>query len=284
MHTQPEVREVAAGFSFLESPRWHEGRLWLSDFYTHRVVTIDPVTESVETICEVEHQPSGLGWLPDGTLLVVSMTDRRILHLDGETLSEHADLSGVVVHPLNDMVVDHQGRAYVGNFGFDLMRGAEPAPTDLIRVDPNGTVTAVASDMLFPNGTVITPDGRTLIAAETVGRRLSAFDVATDGTLSGRRTWAQFDRLRPDGIALDAEGCIWAADARGGQVVRVAPGGDMLTEINPGIGTFACMLGGEERTTLFICAAPSFDAKERADTRDSVLLAVEVEVPGAGLP
>ena len=286
------IREVAAGFSYLESPRWHQGRLWVSDFYTHRVLAIDTSTGAVEEIVEVEGQPSGLGWLPDGSLLIASMLDRTVLRFSGGVLGPHADLSGLAAGPVNDMVVDLDGRAWVGNFGYDLMAGAEPAPTALIRVDPDGTVSPVADGLLIPNVTIVA-SRRTLIVAETVGRRLTAFDI-DGGDLAGRRTWADFDDpavraitgrpILPDGISLDAAGCIWVADALSGRVIRVGEGGTIREEIAVDTGTFACMLGGPQGTTLFICGAPSYLADERRGTRDSVLLAVEVDVPRAGLP
>ena len=230
------LRTVVEGLSYLEGPRWHRGCLLASDFYNYRVVAIT-ADGAVATVAKVEHQPSGLGWLPDGTMLVVSMKDRRVLRLEGDgKLVEHADLSGLATWHCNDMVVDAQGRAYVGNFGFDLMGGADPSAATLIRVDPDGTAALVAKDMLFPNGMVITDDGRTLIVAESLGQRLTAFDIEADGSLTGRRVWAAFGepptatdfggamaqiKVAPDGICLDAEGCVWFADAFGNRAVRV---------------------------------------------------------------
>jgi sugar lactone lactonase YvrE len=283
---------VASGFSYIESPRWRDGRIWLSDFYTHQVIAVDPASGRVEVICEVNAQPSGIGWLPDDTMLVVSMLDRRLLRWVDGTLIEHADLSGHIRWPANDMVVDAAGRAWVGNFGYDLMANADPQPTDLLCVHPDGSIVAAAGGLLFPNGTVI--DDTTLVVAETVGRRLTAFTVADDGTLTDRRHWADFNAagvrsetgrpILPDGISFDAEGCIWVADALSGRVLRVAEGGIVIEEIAVGTGTFACMLGGTEGTTLFICAAPSYLESERRTTREGRLLAVEVDVPRAGLP
>ncbi len=291
---------VADGFSYLECPRWRDGRVWVSDFYTHRVVSISP-GGSPETVAEVPQQPSGLGWLPDGRMLVVSMRDRRVLRREASgQLAEHADLSQLASWHLNDMVVDAAGRAYVGNFGFDLMGGAPMRPGNIVRVDPDSSMTVVAEDMLFPNGMAITRDGRTLIAAESFGQRLTAFDIDDDGALHNRRDWARFGEvpdtddvteaiggaaLVPDGICLDAEGAVWAADAIGRRVVRVQEGGAILDEISTGdLGVFACMLGGEDGTTLFACAAPSFAEHERRDTREAVLLSTTVPVAHAGLP
>jgi len=171
------MRTLLENGAFFESPRWHEDRWWLSDFYRHRVLT---VTEDgrEETVLEVEGQPSGLGWLPDGSLLVVSMRDRRILRWDGSSVTLHADVAELCGGHLNDMVVDARGRAYAGNFGFDLMAFGDPAPANLIRVDPDGTASVAAEEMLFPNGSVITPDGRTLIVGETAGARYTAFTIS----------------------------------------------------------------------------------------------------------
>jgi sugar lactone lactonase YvrE len=298
---QPATRELTValeGFSYLECPRWHDGRLWVSDFYTNQVVATDGHGHT-DVVAEVPGQPSGLGFLPDGRMLVVSMRDHRILVRDESgRLEEHADLSGVVSGMLNDMVVDDRGRAYVGNFGFDLMAGAALRYTTLTRVDADGTVTTAAEDLGFPNGMVILPGG-VLVVAETFAGRLTAFDISADGELSGRRVWAQFgetpqtedvgeavQRLEvgPDGICADAEGAIWVADALHNRVIRVAEGGRILDEIPTGTGVFACMLGGDDGRTLYLCAAPSFPEHERRPVREAQLLAVRVEVPHAGTP
>ncbi len=295
------IRTVLDGMSYLEGPRWHDGRLYVSDFYTGAIVAVDlDGGAEPKTVATVPEQPSGLGWMPDGSLLAVSMRDRRLLRFrDGGRPEVHADLSDLAPWHLNDMVVDSQGRAFVGNFGFDLMAGGAIRSAAIVRVDADGTATVAAEDLLFPNGTVITPDARTLIVAETLGGRLTAFDLGDDGTLSNRRVWATLspvvdteDRgellaaggIAPDGTALDAEGCVWAADALGGRVLRVRPGGEIAEEIAPGTGVFACALGGAEGRTLVMCAAPSFAEHERRDTREAVLLACDVDVPRAGLP
>jgi sugar lactone lactonase YvrE len=290
---------VLDGFSYLECPRWHDGRVWVSDFYTHSVVANDGHGHT-EVMAIVPNQPSGLGWLPDGRALIVSMRDRRLVRLEpsGE-LVEHADLSGLATEMLNDMVVDASGRAYVGNFGFDLMNGAPIRSTVMIRVDPDGSAAVAADDLLFPNGTVIFDDG-TLVVAESFGQRLTAFDVGADGSLSGRRVWAAFGdpptsddvaealvpgAVGPDGICADAEGAIWMADALGRRVLRVREGGDILEEVSTGdLGVFACMLGGDDGRTLYLCVAPSFAEHERRDTREAQLLSCRVDVPHAGLP
>jgi sugar lactone lactonase YvrE len=295
------IRTVLDGMSYLEGPRWHDGRLYVSDFYTGAIVAVDlDGGADPETVATVPEQPSGLGWMPDGSLLAVSMRDRRLLRFrDGGEPEVHADLSDLAPWHLNDMVVDSQGRAFVGNFGFDLMAGGAIRTAAIVRVDADGTASVAADDLRFPNGTVITPDARTLIVAETLGGRLTAFDLAADGTLSNRRVWAELSPvvdtedmgellaaggIAPDGTALDAEGCVWAADALGGRVLRVRQGGEVVEEIAPGTGVFACALGGAEGRTLVMCAAPSFAEHERRHAREAVLLACEVDVPRAGLP
>ena len=272
------------GLTFTEGPRWRDGRLWFSDFYTHRVLTVDPAGRC-ETILDVSSRPSGLGWMPDGSLLVVSMLDRRLLRVSGGRATTHADLSSIATGPCNDMVVDARGRAYVGNFGFDRHRGEEPRAASLARVDPDGTVTRAADDLEFPNGSVITPDGRTLIVGETMGHRLTAFDVAADGALANRRVWAALDGVFPDGICLDAEGAIWVSDARGPDLLRVREGGAIERRIpsGPGRHAFACMLGGADRRTLHVCTCTG-SGPAMADKRDGRIETVRVDVPGAGLP
>ena len=272
------------GLTFPEGPRWHDGRLWFSDFYTHRIVALDPGGRA-ETMLEVPQRPSGLGWTPDGALLVVSMLDRRLLRVEHGTPRVHADLSALATGPCNDMVVDGKGRAYVGNFGYDRHKGEPPRTTCLARVDPDGRVTRAAEDLFFPNGTVITPDGRTLIIGETQAHRLTAFDVAADGTLSNRRVWAALDeRVFPDGMCLDAEGAIWVSDARGPALLRVREGGKVDATVSTGTRyAFACMLGGADRRTLFVCTSTG-SGPAMADKRDGAIETVRVDVPGAGLP
>lgn len=292
------MQTVAEGFSYLECPRWHQGRVWVSDFYTHRVVAIAE-DGAVETIAQVPQQPSGLGFLPDGRALIVSMRDRRILRREPTgALSVHADLSSLAPWHLNDMVIDARGRAYVGNFGWDLMGGAAPRATVLICVEPDGRARVVAEDLMFPNGAAITPDGRTLIISESFAGRLSAFDIAADGNLSRRREWAALGEAPgdlhaeiptsvfvPDGLCLDAEGAIWVADAIHHRVRRVTEGGRVLDERSTGaLGVYACMLGGADGKTLYCCCAPSFAEHERAPVREAKLLSTRVNIAHAGLP
>jgi sugar lactone lactonase YvrE len=276
----PEI--LIDGLRFPEGPRWHEDRLWFSDMHDHRVLAVG-LDGNRETIVEVPNDPSGLGWLPDGRLLVVSMRDRRLLRLDAEGLAEVADLSSLAKCQCNDMVVDGRGRAYVGNFGFDLHLGDSPTPTNLILVEPDGSARSVAEDLRFPNGTVITPDGRTLVVGESFGGCLTAFDIAEDGSLANRREWARMEKAVPDGICLDAEGAIWVASPVSGEVLRLREGGEVTQRIEVEHQAFACMLGGAERKTLFICTAASSDPKQ-TDARTGRIEFVEVEVAGAGRP
>jgi sugar lactone lactonase YvrE len=270
------------GLRFPEGPRWHDGRLWFSDMHSQQVLAVD-LDGKVETIVEVPQDPSGLGWLPDGRLLVVSMRDRKLMRLDPQGLVEVADLSEHASFHCNDMVVDSLGRAYVGNFGWDLHRGAPPVEANLVLVEPDGRIRVAAEKLRFPNGTVITPDGRTLIVGETFGPCLTAFDIAEDGSLSGRREWAPMERAVPDGICLDAEGGIWVASPVSGAVLRLVEGGEVTDRVEVEHQAFACMLGGPERRTLFLCTAAESDP-EKTHTRLGRIERVEVPIPGAGLP
>jgi sugar lactone lactonase YvrE len=253
----------------------------------------------LRTEAEVPQQPSGLGWLPDGRLLIVSMRDARLLRRETDgSLVTHADLSGQVNGYPNDMVVDSRGRAFIGEFGFDLMAGAPLETACILRADPDGTVTTVADDMWFPNGSVITDDG-VLLVSETFGNRMTAFDITGDGALTNRRTWAKFgdqptDRelekalaqvvVAPDGCCLDADGALWVADAMGGPVLRVHEGGEISEKVQTPMGVFACMLGGTDGRTLFLCTAPDFHEEARKNAREAELLTARVGSSHAGLP
>ncbi len=274
---------VLDGLTFPEGPRWHEGRLWFSDFYSHRVLAMAE-DGTTETIAEVPAQPSGLGWLPGGELLIVSMLDRRLLRLGAGGLETHGDLSGIAGGPCNDMVVSADGHAYVGNFGYDLHNGEEERPADLARVDPDGGVSVAARGLGFPNGSVITGDGRTLVVGETMGRRLTAWDIGAGGGLSNQRLWADLGRNHPDGICLDAEGAIWVADPRGKETIRVREGGEVTHRIDTGDhGSYACMLGGADRRTLYILTNLG-GGPAAAEAKAGRIEAARVDVPGSGLP
>ncbi|MBM3674103.1 MAG: SMP-30/gluconolactonase/LRE family protein [Actinobacteria bacterium] len=284
MERQSSVR--CEGLRFPEGPRWHEGRLVFSDMHDERVLAMDH-DGRVETVVEVPRRPSGLGWDPQGRMLVVSMIDRRLLRMEPATgeLGVLADLGAFATGHCNDMVVDAEGRAYVGNFGFDIdTPPLLPVTTCIVRVDPDGSVSVAADEIRFPNGTVITPDGRTLVVGESFGGCLTAFDVAPDGSLSERRIWAQLDGAVPDGICLDAEGAIWSACPISGRVLRVREGGEVTDVVHvERNGAFACMLGGPDRTTLHVCTADSSNPAD-TDTRRGAIETCEVTVPGAGLP
>lgn len=296
----PVLKQVADGFTFLEGPRWHDGKLYVSDFYTERVLTVTDDGEVTEFL-KLDDRPSGMGWMPDGSMLLVSMTAKKLLRVRDGEVSVHADLAQLASGFLNDMVVDAQGRAYVGHFGFDLFAQEAYRTASVILVQPDGSAQVAADNMHFPNGSVITPDGATLIVNESFGNRVSAFDILPDGLLGERRDWAVFGAqpsvsadlesiaavraVAPDGGCLDASGAIWFADAAGSRLMRVAEGGDVLEEIAwDGGGLFACMLGGDDGRTLYACGAPDSSAQKRAAARDGVLLAARVAVPHAGFP
>lgn len=228
--------------SFLAGARWRGERVWVTDCYAYEVVSAleDGSDQRVEAT--VEGQPSGLGFLPDGRLLVVSMLDNRILRKEADgTLVTHADLNGLAAGEINDMAVDAQGRCWVGCFGFDLTNGAQYAPAPLIRVGTDGTATVVAEGLAFPNGAIC--DGETLVVAETFASRIAAFDVTSDGSLVNRRLWAKFGE-EPDGL-----------------------------------GVYAVALGGVDGRTLFLTVSPNQLKHERAHTRDSMLISRRVDVP-----
>jgi sugar lactone lactonase YvrE len=277
-------KTILADLAFPEGPRWRDGRLWFSDMHAHEVVAMAP-DGARETIYAAQGPVSGLGWLPDGRLIIVSMADMRLLRMESDGRVEpHADLFGVATGLCNDMVMDAQGRAYVGNFGFDFP-GGKLKPAVMARADPDGRVTAAADELMFPNGAVITPEGKTLIVGETLAGRMTAFDVAADGALSGRRLWAQLPpRAVPDGCCLDAEGAIWVASPTTNEVLRLKEGGEVTERIDTGRGAYACMLGGDDRRTLYLLTCVSSNPEECARDRTGRIEQVRVDVPGAGLP
>ncbi len=291
------TRVIHDGLAFGESPRWHEGRLWFSDFYRHGVFSIADDGRDERHEFTVPGQPSGLGWAPDGTLLAVSMTDQRLVRLGPHhgDVTVVADLRPYCGFWANDLVVSRRGDAYVGNFGFDLdQRLAERGPTGLMKpappttnvvvIDSAGSVIQVVGDLAFPNGAVITPDGSTLIVAETMAARLSAFTIASDGTLHDRREWAALPRVSPDGICLDDEGRVWVANARAPECVLVSEGGRVSARVTTTLTAYACALGGDDRRTLYVMSAPSSNRFTIGTTRRATIESCRVDVPGAGLP
>ena len=287
-----KTRILMDGLTFGEGPRWHDGKFYFSDFYSHKVFSLDMEGNS-EVIVEVPGQPSGLGWMPDGTMLIVSMKDKKLLSFNNKTLSEVADLSDFAGFHCNDMVVDDRGNAYIGNFGFNTYSGEEIKPANLILVRPGEDPCVAADNLLFPNGAVITPDGKTLIVGETYAARLTSFDINQDATLSNRRVWADFtldakegEVPVPDGMCLDAEGAIWVASPTTADVIRIKEGGEILDRIPVETNAYACMLGGDDLKTLFICTSKASGVDPEAALREKSgkIETIKVEVPGTGKP
>jgi sugar lactone lactonase YvrE len=283
---------LVANLSFPESPRWHNGKLWLTDLFLNRVMHAD-LSGNIQTVLEMTDTPSGLAWTPNGDLLIVSAMERRLLRLESDQLVEVADLAGLVEYPNNDIVVDGQGRAYIGNMGFDFGNPAvSPALAPLLFVTPDGKARIVAEGLAFPNGIVITPNGQTLIVAESHAARLTAFNIETDGSLSNRRVWAQFPddgsygtstgQITPDGMCLDAEGAVWVASPNTREVLRVKEGAEVAQRIPLDSVPLACMLGGADRRTLFIATTASLNPTD--DTPGGRIETLPVEVAGVGLP
>jgi carbohydrate kinase (thermoresistant glucokinase family) len=274
---------LVQGLAFPEAPRWHAHRLWFTDQHARAVCAVSP-DGALETITATDDLPGGLGWLPDGSLLVVFMTQRRIMRFADGHLRLYADLSGLASFHCNDMLVDPQGRVYAGNFGYDLHRGAPVSPAELVRVGRDGTVDVAAGDLVFPNGCALTPDGRTLLVAETFAHRITAFDVSEDGGLDNRRVWAELDGHTPDGICLDAIGALWVASPGSRSLLRIIEGGTVIGECET-LGTpYACMLGDTDRRTLYVCTSETDDPATAATRRSGRIERVRVTTPGAGLP
>jgi len=279
----PQV--FAEGFVFLEGPRWHDGELWVSDMWDFKVRRVS-ATGSVADVVEVPQRPSGIGFMPDGTALIVSMADHRVYRLGDGGLSLHADLSANVNADINDMVIDDRGRAYVGNFGYDIFNDAEPRDAELVLIEPDGTQRIVAENLMFPNGMVLADDGATLVVAETFGHRLTAFDRTADGGLKNRRTFADLGDYTPDGICLDIEGGIWVASFMTGDFIRVTDGGAITDRVkaSPGKAAVACQIGGADNRTLFCLTFEGEIADLAKRERRARIEIVSVDVPGAGSP
>lgn len=283
---------VIDGIDFGEGPRWHDGRLWFSDFYQQTIssVEIHPDGSGTRHV-EVEHdgRPSGLGWLPDGRLLFVSMLDRRVMRREADgSIVEHADLTAVTGGHCNDMVVAEDGTAYVGNFGFDFEAGESVATTTLVIVRPDGTVEADDHELLFPNGSVITDSGNTLVVGESFGGQFTSFTIADDGSLTEPRIWAEVEGTAPDGCTMDVEHRIWYSDAVGRQVVRVIGAGAIDDPSTLRLGTpnntYACMLGGDDGTTLFVLTCDDSHPDVIAGTATGAIYSTPVDAPRAGRP
>ncbi|HEY1708945.1 MAG TPA: SMP-30/gluconolactonase/LRE family protein [Rhizomicrobium sp.] len=264
MKAEPFIEDLGFG----EGMRWHDGRLWYSDFFLHRISSAAP-DGSVRLEVEIADQPSGLGWLPDGRLLFVAMKTQKVMRREADgSLAVHADLSGLARFHTNDMLVTANGTAFVGCFGYDLdaymtENGApvlfsEPGPpkAPLMRVPPDGKATIASDGHRFPNGMALLDGGRTLIVAETFKPCLTAFDLSDDGTLSNRRVWAELPQtIAPDGISADSDGAIWCANAFSPDCVRIGQGGEILERVETSMNAFCCALGGSDGRTLFVATA-----------------------------
>ena len=272
------------GFRFLEGPRWHDGRLWMSDMGGGKVYTLSEAGD-LEVVVDVPNDPSGLGFLPDGTPLIISMRDRRLLRLENGALVCHADLASLIGEKPNDMVVDRQGRAYVGNFGYDIEAEAAFQPANLVLVEPNGAARVVAEDLAFPNGTVILDGGETLVVAESDGARLTAFDIAAGGSLLNRRVYADLGDHVPDGICLDVKGGIWVSSFDDDVFLRVLEGGEITDRVPvSGRRAVACQLGGADQRTLFCLTSEASLTDVRKGHGGARVETARVAVPGAGSP
>ncbi|MFJ9951228.1 SMP-30/gluconolactonase/LRE family protein [Kitasatospora sp. NPDC091207] len=278
-HPTDPVRTVLSGLALGESPRWHDGRLWLCDWGAQELITVGS-DDRATVVAAVPSFPFCIDWLPapDGRLLIVAGGDRQLLRREADgALTPYADLRPLSDRPWNEVAVDGRGNAYVNGIGYDLMGGEAPAPGLLALVTPDGAVRRVADDLAFPNGMAVTPDGSTLIVAESHAGRLTAFTIGPGGELTDRRVWAEVAGSAPDGISLDAEGAVWFADVPGRCCVRVREGGEVLRRIELDRGCFSCALGGPDGRTLFVTAARWPPPQ---DTRTGRLLAVDVDVPG----
>jgi sugar lactone lactonase YvrE len=284
----PQPQTLMTGIAFGESPRWHDGRLWLADWGAQEVLAVD-LDGNSEVVVRVDFPsfPMCIDWLPDGRLLIVSPRDGRLLRREDDgSLVTHADLGALAGdgHPWNEIVVDGRGNIYINNAGFDFP-GADFAPGTIALLTPDGTARQVAEGIAFPNGMAITPDDATLIVAESYGRKLTAFDIAPDGGLSGGRVWADLGDGVPDGICIDAEGAVWYADVPNRRCSRVREGGEVLATIELDRGCFACMLGGPDRSTLFLVATEWRGPEHMAGgERTGRLLTFPAPAPGAGNP
>ncbi|MGZ3835437.1 MAG: SMP-30/gluconolactonase/LRE family protein [Mucilaginibacter sp.] len=273
-----EIKTLMTGLGFGESPRWHIDRLWFSNWVADEIIALD-LNGSSEIIVRMPSFPFSIDWLPDDSLLIISGREQQLLRMEpGGSLVPHADLSRLSGGGFNEIVVDGRGNVYINGGGFN-------GPGFIALVAPDGTVRQVADGIAFPNGMAITPDNSTLIIAESYGKKLTAFEISPDGSLSNRRVWADLGDGVPDGICIDAEGAVWYADVPNKRCVRVREGGDVLQTINVDRGCFACMLGGPQKKTLFIMAAEWHGFEKMTDgSRTGQVLSIEVAVQGVGWP
>jgi sugar lactone lactonase YvrE len=277
------TRLLLDGLMFPEGPRWHQDYLWFTDQHAGLIKKVD-LKGKFSVVAELSDLPGGLGWLPDGRLLVVSMSQRQLLVLNHGKLELFADLSGFASFHCNDLLVDRLGRSYVGSFGYDLHGGESVTTAEIILVLPDGKIKIVANDVIFPNGMVMTPDGKYLIVAETFASRLSRFEVYPDGSLGKRELWTDLGEFFPDGICLDLENAIWVACPNTGDVIRVRQGGEVVDRIKPIGNAYACMLGGHKRKTLFVLSSETDDPEQAKLMLSGRIEIVDVGVPGVGLP
>ena len=286
------AKVLVEGLGFPEDPRWHDGRLWFSDMEDKSVMSTD-LKGNIIKIVDVQGTPSGIGWSPDGDMMIVSMADRRLLKLVDKQLKEMANLWGLASFNCNDMVVTEQGRAYIGNFGFDFEAMAPYAPGEIITVSPDGNAEVAADNLAFPNGMTITKDSKTLIVSETLGECLTAFDIESDGLLSNRRIWAELKNMTPDGITIDVEGAVWVSSPVSGGVFRVHEGGEISERVLVSEQAYSCTLGGEDKKTLLIAVSPPLhqlfkimgiplDSDVVSSESDGKIEFCQVSVPGLG--
>lgn len=286
---EKKFHTLVDNLTFPEGPRWKKDRLYFSDFFTHKVISVD-LDGNSETVATVPNQPSGLGWLPDGTLLIVSMIDQKLLALKNDALEEVADCSELATFYCNDMIVNKNGNAYIGNFGFNTHANEDPKSTNLILVRPGEEPVIAADNLFFPNGTVISEDSKTLVIGESYAARLTAFDINDDGSLSNRRIWADLSQIKegyrpvPDGICMDEEGAIWLASPSTSEVLRVKEGAILLDTLPVETNAYACVLGGEDRKTLFVCTSGGSDKNSCIKNREGKIEIIDVDIPGTGIP
>jgi len=279
IHMNMDTEKLLTGLEFPEGPRWRNGKLFFSDAAAGKVIAVDEKGKS-DVLVQIRDMTSGLGFLDDGRMLVVSMQNRHLMRLDPDGLKIHADLSKITEFPCNDSVTDIYGRTFIGNWGAKTLE-APPDPTCIIMVTKEGDARIVAENLLFPNGCIVTPDCKIFIVAEQRGGALIAFDIESSGDLTNRRIWAKFEGFDPDGICLDEEGAIWAANPLTNEVLRVIEGGEVTSRIKiRDTNVYACTLGGEDGRTLFLCTNQLFEGKSGSGRIEFL----KVEVPGVEIP